>query len=619
MDIQLRVQMPRQILSIILLMALAVPTKVWGQSSPFPSNDYISPYDTICYEKEHLHYLIITTDSLRPAFKDFALSKAFKGYDVKIVAVEDIYHDYSNNTNITDSVERIKWFIGNQYVQCNKKLQYVLLGGDINIIPTRFAAPRVTVNLYEALDYALKYDSLKLLATDKYYTSFQNSFNWDDGGNGRYAEIAETINIAYVGNFTIENDNAHYKQAANISRLPVRNSSDIINYTKKLFRYERDELNSSYSYIRALFAGCYSFCNIGSVSDSRYWGDSICNNFLTGRMVTKLYDNNFTTSALHSALGNTYGYNLINIDTHGTETGWRMSDGVSYYNTDLVNALNANAASVITTTSCDVTDFTATESLGKSFILNPNNNSIAFWGSTNYGWGPLYDEFQSSPGASVELVGHFYRNLKNEPNKQLGHIVDKSCRDLDCYPDQYSPERFLQMSQTLLGDAEFTIYSGTPNHFTPFSLSLYDDNASLDPFYEDANYTLILDSDSNSTHNADYTTLSPITYLTVDNFTYGDVGPFQIGITQEGYAPWRSDKDYYDTVSIQDTDLDGEHLRAQTYILGKSVNNQYPSGVNQIVTGSDVTFEVGSSLTITDNFTCPVGATLTIKPLESIY
>ena len=92
-----------------------------------------------------------------------------------------------------------------------------------------------------------------------------------------------------------------------------------------------------------------------------------------------------------------------------------------------------------------------------------------------------------------------------------------------------------------------------------------------------------------------------------------------MGITQEGYAPWRSDKDYYDTVSMQHTDLDGEHLRAQNYVLGKTVSNYYPSGANQIVVGSNVTFEVGKSLTITDSFTCPLGATLTIKPLESIY
>ena len=98
-------------------MALAVPTKVWGQSSPFPSNDYISPYDTICYDKEHLHYLIITADSLRPAFKDFALSKVLKGYNVKITAVEDIYQNYST---ITDSVERIKWYIAEHYMEKNK-------------------------------------------------------------------------------------------------------------------------------------------------------------------------------------------------------------------------------------------------------------------------------------------------------------------------------------------------------------------------------------------------------------------------------------------------------------------------------------------------------------------
>lgn len=594
----------REVWSILLLINLSVPIQVKGQTSPFPTN-YILPNDTIPYNRP-LNYLIITADSLRPAFKDFALSKAFKGYDVTITAVEDIYQNYSLIT--TDSVERIKWYIAEYYIEKNKNLQFILLGGDTNIIPTRYAAPRTTFDDTEPIRYAN--NELKLLATDRYYTSFQNSFNWDCGVNGRYAEVTEKINLLFGDVEMIVCDSAELIQAAYISRLPVRNSSDIINYTQKLFRYERDELNSSYSYIRALFAGCKTFYDVGSISDSQYWGDSICNNFLTDRMVTKLYDNNFTASGLHSALSSNYGYNLVNINTHGIETGWLMNDGVSYYNTNLANMLNANAASIITTTACDVADFTVTQSLGESFILNPNNNNIAFWGSSNFGWGP---ENQYKPGSSVELIGHFYRNLKNEPNKQLGHIVDNALSALNYDPFKYSTNRFLCMSQTLLGDAEFTIYSSAPNHITPINLTFADGTISYSPYHDNVNYYLLFESSAN---NSEYNYYSPVK---IENTNFAHEGPFQMGITQEGYAPWRSDKDYYDTVSMQHTDLDGEHLRAQNYVLGKTVSNYYPSGANQIVVGSNVTFEVGKSLTITDSFTCPLGATLTIKPLESIY
>ena len=598
-----RKPMLQMVMAFIMVAAISSSIKMMGQSSPFPPN-FILHNDTIQYNADSRKFLIITADSLRPAFKDYALSKAFKGYDVTIAAVEDIYQKYDN---IADSAERIKMSIARDYRDCNKKLIYVLLGGDIDIIPTRFAAPRVVSDGLEPYLYAI--DSLKLLATDKYYTSFQGRFDWDCGGNDRYAEVAETINIP-GGTTTIVTDSALFIQAAYISRLPVRNSSDIINYTQKLFRYERDELNSSYSYIRALFAGCKTFYDIGSISDSQYWGDSICNNFLTDRMVTKLYDNNFTASGLHSALSSNYGYNLVNINTHGIETGWLMNDGVSYYNTNLANMLNANAASIITTTACDVADFTVTQSLGESFVLNPNNNNIAFWGSSNFGWGP---ENQYKPGSSVELIGHFYRNLKNEPNKQLGHIVDNALSALNYDPFKYSTNRFLCMSQTLLGDAEFTIYSSAPNHITPINLTFADGTISYSPYHDNVNYYLLFESSAN---NSEYNYYSPVK---IENTNFAHEGPFQMGITQEGYAPWRSDKDYYDTVSMQHTDLDGEHLRAQNYVLGKTVSNYYPSGANQIVVGSNVTFEVGKSLTITDSFTCPLGATLTIKPLESIY
>ena len=111
---------------------------------------------------------------------------------------------------------------------------------------------------------------------------------------------------------------------------------------------------------------------------------------------------------------------------------------------------------------------------------------------------------------------------------------------------------------------------------------------------------------------------SSFAQLHVDSLGHVGVGVTTPLVSNPGYAPWRSDKDYYATVTIQGTELDGEHLRAQNYVIGSAIDSDYNTGYNSVAAGSDVTLEVGSSLTVTDNFTCPVGATMTIKPLETI-
>lgn len=617
MNKRLIIRQLKLLLTLPLLLLGGFTVEVQAQSSPFLAN-YIGWNDTISYDFFNLNYLIITADSLRPAFRDFAMSKALKGYNVTIAAVEDIYQTYAS---VADSAERIKWYIAEKYMQTGRNLQYVLLGGDATIVPTRFAAPRyIQYSNYtptaEGLNYVHYYDSLKLIASDVYYVSFNGSFDWDDGNNGKYAETGEMIQTYSYGNVVIIDDHAIPRQYANISRIPVRNSTDIMNYTSKLFRYERDELKSHSAYSRALFAGCKAFSEINGASDSKYWGDSIINNFVSDLTVYRLYDTNFTKAKLKSRLAYALGSNLVNIDTHGIETGWRMNDTTTYYDVSMAESQTGVAASIITTPACDVGDFSANQSLGKSIILNASNNTIAFWAATNKGFGPTDSELLSAPGLSRELIGNFYRHLMNEPNKQLGNIIDKAKRDIEFFVDRYSPERYLMLTQTLLGDAEVEIMKTRPNHIDPFDIFINGGYALMDDFDEFAHYNIMMDSEDETlcTHNSDYTEFYPMAEWVDEDFLYE--GPFQIGIKKSGYAPWRSDKDGYKTVYIQGTELNGENIKAQKVIIGSALDTDFQIGSNSIAVDGSAAFIISDELEITDNFTCPVGATLNVYPIN---
>lgn len=604
----------KRILIVITIMSGSIPVKIYAQSSPFPEG-YINPFDTISYNYGSLNYLIITADSLRPAFKDFAMSKALKGYDVKIAAVEDIYQTYSN---ITDSVERIKWYIAQYYMSCGKKLQFVLLGGNAEIIPTRFC-----VSIFGYGDNE-NFPS-DPIPCDYYYVCFYKSFNWNANGDHDFGDLTYDTHLNPNNHPTLVlSDNVNFHNYINVSRLPVRNSNDIKNYTKKLLRYERGEL-SSISYSQILFGGNAMYYDTLGISDANYWGDSI-SNFISQTYsnvrIDKLYDTQssfsgktFVAQDLQDVWSNN-GYVISYIEGHGSHDSWLTSDS-SRYNSLSATLLSSPSTSFITTTACHTADFTEQDNLGSAFILGLNNSNIAYWGSSHMGWLWINN---SRPGVSRELVGSFFRHLASDDIKHIGHIVNKA---RDAYVDDslefFTRERFLSFSQTLLGDGEAKVYLSYPQRIIPFDLFINGGEAVMDNYDEDAHYNIMIDNiDSTlSTHNSDYTYLFPHTEWPDSSFLYE--GPFQIGITKDGYAPWRSDKDYYATVSIQNTILDGEHLRAQNFVIAKSVDSDFFVGANTVAAGSNVTFEVGNSLTITDDFTCPVGATMTIKALETTY
>lgn len=560
-------------------------------------------------------YLIITADSLKAAFEDFALSKAFKGYKVKITSVDSINNAY---TSYPDLVERIKRYIFDYYQELESSRTFVLLGGDISIIPTRRCVPR-------AYGLGITNNSgTRSITADLYYACFNDSFDWNANGNYSYGELYETMLIgpdSAPQTVHIYSDHASIYPNIDVARLPVRNVSDINNYMKKFFRYERGKIDIDNFYKKILFAGSCLYYYKNLKSDANNIGDSIVDNFIVNSDTTidvrKLYDTSssfsgksFLLGDLQEVLSEQYGgYNLMNVFSHGQVTGWKMEDSL-FYDRGYASQSDELGAAIITTGACYTAGFADSSSLGMSFILNPNNNTIAYWGSSNLGWVNYTD---SVHGSSYKMLGHFYRHLINDDNKMLGSIIYNAKQDAisEVSDAIYTPQRFLQLSQTLLGDAEFSIYLTKPLHFTPFDLVINGGYASMNPYDHNAKYVLLFQEDEGIP--LDYTNIFNNIECIDSDFLYQD--PFEIGITKEGYAPFRSDKDYYRQVIIQATDLANDSFRVLNCIIGENIVPDYVSGENAITVGKKATFNVGESLTITDSFTCPLGASLIIEPL----
>ncbi len=78
------------------------------------------------------HYLIVTVDSLKDEYQRLADWKTTKGCRAQVVTMEDINSTYATDTSFV----RIKKMIQNYYNRSYWDLQYVLLGGSTDLIPT---------------------------------------------------------------------------------------------------------------------------------------------------------------------------------------------------------------------------------------------------------------------------------------------------------------------------------------------------------------------------------------------------------------------------------------------------------------------------------------------------
>ena len=119
--------------------------------------------------------LIVTTANFEEVFQKFAVFHTVTGINTKVVTVEDICDNAVCNDSdpLNDTQKAIK-----DYVMSVEGLRYLVLGGDIEDIPSRQVHDHFELPLGIA-DYTDDFYS------DLYYADFSN---WDSNGNGIYAE-----------------------------------------------------------------------------------------------------------------------------------------------------------------------------------------------------------------------------------------------------------------------------------------------------------------------------------------------------------------------------------------------------------------------------------------------
>ncbi len=401
--------------------------------------------------EDPVDYLIITRDSLTDCFQNLMEWKNRKGLHTRVATLEEIYLQYPQSViegMTMDNPLRIKMFIEDCMV--NHGTRFVLLGGDVSIVPTRYF-------------FAFGENS-RLTPADLFYACFRGSYNW----------------IPNCGlNYWLQDPNIDYSPEVYVSRVPARNAEDIMNFTEKVLRYERDVTDIEAAG-RMLMTGAYMpYDGI----DPQEYNDSIYTGHIQPHWsgpAYYLYDTGSNLPAGSGWQGNgsleseiNRGYNLIHVCADGEDDRWLIDGNLGFrYSTQEAQTQGNTFPSVFVSNAGFTNAFDHTDCLATSLLLNPDGGAAAYFGNSRNKI-ESSTEFDFSFRYNAGFFENLFRGHPYDAPYSFGGVAAQVKRVMadDCQMgNNYTS---LQCSMNAMGDPEMRIFTDTPHSFLiPFHSSV---------------------------------------------------------------------------------------------------------------------------------------------------
>lgn len=537
-------------------------------------------------------YLIITHDSLVNAFDELVRWKNQKGVRTRVAPLSEVY---SKHQQYGRPEANIKLYIKDCYK--NHNIKYVLLGADHPIIPA--------VGIFHDIESSGYTDSIA--PSDLYYACFDNDILWDKNGNGRLAEPDDDIDI--------------YPEVI-ISRIPARNKLEVNSMVKKILYYERNPPQTNYVKSIAMCGNILTQadyqtgkCDALIMSENNYyknirpyWDGNIITMFHDGFKSQYAFTNDNILKLFNGEMHNNSGPHIIDVRTHGGYYFYASFNpkgstifAKNLYDTSYVSKQTNINQSIFISSACFVNAFDNNETRNlSSILLFAEHGALSYIGSTRYGLFSHYNEVSRS----LLYEHHLYNNLFNynqvnyQPN--IGYIHQRALFSL--YPiniNSYSPNRYLFMSISLMGDPEMPIYTEDP---TPFDVSINIDETLgyvvkvNGESVEDEVLTISdgkrepsLQLNLQDTYEANYTDTTDIIIITV-------VGRNKV--------PYIFEPTTFKTLHIREREIDvSKEYWADDVIIGENVT---------VKTGVKLIIHAKNSIKMLDNVKAEEGATVQI-------
>lgn len=389
----------------------------------------INPGDLIEFPLDELgyDYVIITSDQLSSHFQPLVDWKNKKGIKTLIKTTNDIYGEYTGH----DNQEKIRNYI------CDlddDHVRWVLLGGDVSVIPARLCRVGVIV------DNVLRYFDIPC---DLYYSDLDG--DWDGDGDRIYGELSDGVDM--------------YPDIT-VGRAPVQTQFEVDIFVDKVLTYERWSPMTDYSLEMLL---------MGFVVDwDRYTDCGGTKDYIDDRHVpmrfdpiTKRYEGSTKQTVIDDL---NEGKNLVN---HMHNSGYDFM-GISTENLTLFDVqylTNGDRQSIVYSTGNDVAGFDlGSDCIAEYFLLrNSDGGAVAFVGNSRSGWFMRGEDPPLSLSAAYD-IGYFC-SLISDRNTHSGEALSCSKADEVGTAMTNRNHRYVMYGLNLLGDPEMLIWTTDLHRF----------------------------------------------------------------------------------------------------------------------------------------------------------
>lgn len=383
-------------------------------------------------------YIIITNDTLRSNFARLASWKIEKGIVTIIKDVDEIKEEYVGS----DLPEKIRAYLQDCWHKWGDGL-FVLLGGDVNIVPSR--------------EYDYVFEDRAKHVSDAYYSDFEKT--WNDDGNHLFLEDiseADGNRHCFIGRAPVENKNeakvfVDKVLAYEKLSVPVASRNYIMNH---LVAYAFNTKNQTTGFVSGGNQKSVDSL-LDSLSQLNKWCLFDHYNCNCGKHVTTSYKCNgadLSRTAFLDALNGEgdSGLGYFHIVYHKDHSSVRamgsssLDKGNNISPDDVDRLTNGSFPQIVISGGCSPAEFN-NDCIAEHFMNNPKGGSVAFIGNSDVGYSNEYTQYEN-----------FLRSLYNEDIMNLGVLLDKILKDKSYI--QKSP--FVRLH--LLGDPEMPVWSDVP-------------------------------------------------------------------------------------------------------------------------------------------------------------
>ncbi len=386
---------------------------------------------------------IITSDTLAPAFDAYAQLHTLLGIPTRVVTTSEICAGPCDDADPTrDTAALIK-----QWIQGQPSLRYVILGGDIEHVPSREVHDRYQNPIL--VGYTFEDDFF----TDYYYADFSP---WDGNGDGVYAQDGV--------------DFPDYRPEIAVSRISASTPDEANRYLEKVRRYLTAYDTSHVGKVLLLSNVATQFASIDIDGAWYFEAEGRTLSLLPpGSEVRRLYSTAMAGAEKNSVAKQTEaiqsGYNLVVHSGHGAvkylTAEYSVSDDMSGA---MAHALKNATYPIFLSSACEAGTFAADDSAGEMLMDAPEGGAIAYLGNAVTGLGlaggmQMIDELlRFVQATSHPLLADAVRVAhENMPEQDTFRIPVGNFDVPVVDPSSYE---WTQKSVTVLGDILIPVWKG---------------------------------------------------------------------------------------------------------------------------------------------------------------